>query len=125
MVDLTNQDRAQNGLPPLAVNQQLATLAQERATAMAVDGYYTHDSPIYGWAYQMEQKAGIHAVWMGAENIAEVSSVSKANAEFMASPPHRANILDPNETQIGIGIANLPNMPGYIVISELFLGPSW
>lgn len=109
----------------MTVNSQLATLAQERATAMAQDHYYSHDSPVYGGPYQMEQKAGIHAKWMGAENIAEASSVSKANAEFMASPPHRANILDPNETQIGIGIAALPNMPGYIVIRELFLGSSY
>lgn len=124
LVAMTNQDRAQNGLPALTVNLQLATLAQERATAMAQDHYYSHDSPVYGWPYQMEQKAGIHAQWMGAENIAEASSAAKANAEFMASPPHRANILDPRETQIGIGVAALPNMPGYIVISELFLGPS-
>ncbi len=124
LLRLTNQDRTQHGLPPLTVNRQLASLAQERATAMATYGYYGHDSPIYGWPFQMEQTAGIQAVWMGAENIDEAASPAQANSAFMLSPPHRANILDPRETQIGIGVAELPNMPGYIVISELFLGPS-
>ena len=124
LLALTNQDRIRHGLPPFTVNSQLIVLAQERAAAMANDGYYAEDSPVYGWPFQMEQKAGIRAVWMGAENIDQASSPAMANAALMSSLPHRANILDPRETQIGIGIARLPSMPGYMVVSELFLGPS-
>jgi uncharacterized protein YkwD len=95
-------------------------LAQERANALAT-GPFTSDLAGYGWPIQMEQQAGFQAQGMGAENIAEVSSVSQAFSLLMASAPHRANILNPYETQIGVGVA--PWGQG-VAISELFTGPS-
>lgn len=96
-------------------------LAQERAVDLAA-GPFTSDLPVYGWPVQMEQAAGINTQGMGAENIAEAASVSQAFAMLMASPPHRSNILNPTETQIGVGVA--PWGSG-VAISELFIGPSW
>lgn len=120
MITLINQAREHAGLPPYTVNPQLMALAQERAVALA-DGPFTSDLPGYGWPVQMEQAAGIQAQGMGAENIAEANSVSQAFALLMASLPHRSNILNPNETQIGVGVA--PWGSG-VAISELFIGPS-
>ncbi|CAB1127813.1 CAP domain-containing protein [Candidatus Hydrogenisulfobacillus filiaventi] len=122
LVALTDQDRLRHGLPALTADPELMRLAQERATAMAQDGYFSHDSPVYGWPLQMEWQAGLRAREMGAENIAEEGNVAEANAAFMASPPHRANILDPGETRIGVGVALLPGGNG-VAVSELFLGP--
>ena len=120
MIQLINQARQNAGLPPYTINNQLMQLAQERAVALA-NGPFTSDMTPYGWPAQMEQAAGIAALGMGAENIAEASSVTVAFNMLMASPPHRANILDPNETQIGVGVA--PWGSG-VAISELFIGPS-
>lgn len=120
MVSLINQAREQVGLHPYTVNATLMNLAQERAVALAA-GPFTSDLPGYGWPVQMEQAAGIQAQGMGAENIAEANSVSQAFALLMASPPHRSNILNPNETQIGVGVA--PWGSG-VAISELFIGPN-
>ena len=120
MIDLINQAREQNGLKPYTINTTLMNLAQERAVALA-NGPFTSDMAGYGWPVQMEQAAGIQAQGMGAENIAEAGSVSQAFAMLMASPPHRSNILNPYETQIGVGVA--PWGSG-VAISELFIGPN-
>ncbi len=120
MIDLINQARGQAGLAPYSVSPQLMNLAQERAQALA-NGPFTSDMAPYGWPVQMEQAAGLDAQGMGAENIAEAGSVSQAFALLMASPPHRSNILNPDETQIGVGV--VPWGSG-VAISELFMGPN-
>ncbi len=120
MIALINQARTQAGLKPLVVNSALMRLAGERASALA-NGPFTSDLAQYGWPAQMEQAAGIQALGLGAENVAEASSVAQAFALLMASPPHRANMLDRYDTQIGVGIA--PWGAG-VAISELFIGPS-
>ncbi|MCY0878423.1 MAG: CAP domain-containing protein [Firmicutes bacterium] len=120
MIQLINTARIQNGLAPYAVNNTLMTLAQERAQALA-NGPFTSDLPQYGWPIQMELAAGINAEGMGAENIAEAESVQQAFQLLMADPTHRANILNPYETQIGVGVA--PWGTG-VAISELFIGPN-
>ncbi|PSR20062.1 MAG: CAP domain-containing protein [Sulfobacillus acidophilus] len=120
MINLINQARVQAGLAPYTVNATLMTLAQERALALAT-GPFTSDLPQYGWPIQMEDAAGIEGQGMGAENIVEAASVSQAFSLLMGSAPHKANILNPDETQIGVGVA--PWGMG-VAISELFIGPN-
>lgn len=120
MVALINQARQKAGLKPYTVNVALTTLAEKRAKALAT-GPFTSDMSVYGWPAQMEQAAGINAQGLGAENIAEAGSVLQAFNMLMASPPHRANILNPYETQIGVGVTSRGQG---VFISELFIGPS-
>lgn len=121
LIQLINQARTQHGLVPYTVNTTLMHLAQIRAQALATDGVFTSDLPQLGWPIQMEQAAGISAQGMGAENIAEASSLTAAFPLLMASPPHRSNILNPYETQVGVGVAQLSNG---VAVSELFIGPN-
>lgn len=120
MIELINQVRQEKGLAPYTINPVLMQLAQERAVALA-NGPFTSDMAQYGWPIQMEMAAGLQAQGMGAENIAEASSVQEAFTLLMASPPHAENILNPSETQIGVGVA--PWGSG-VAISELFMGPN-
>lgn len=122
MIALINQARVTQNLAPYTVNPTLMKIAEERATALANGGVFTHDLPGLGLPLQMEQAAGINASGMGAENIAEASTVSQAFQMLMASREHRSNILNPYETQIGVGVASLPNG---LAISELFVGPNY
>jgi uncharacterized protein YkwD len=121
MIALINQARAAHGLAPYTVNATLMTLAQERAQVLATSGQFTDDLPGLGWPFQQEVAAGIDAQGMGAENIAEASTVAQAFQLLMASPPHASNILNPYETQIGVGVYPLSNG---VAVSELFIGPS-
>jgi len=49
------------------------------------------------------KQAGAHFVWL-SENVALGRNPSIIHAEFVKSPPHRANILDTDMNVIGIGI---------------------
>lgn len=86
-----NQIRAYYGLRSLSSNGTLNAGAQACADRMATAGEMTHSTYPGGWH-----------TW--GENIAEGygSSVAVFNA-WMASPGHRANILNSSYTQMGIG----------------------
>lgn len=120
LLGLVNEQRAANKLSAYTVNLKLSYLARLRAQEMANDQTLTHFSPTYGTPPQMEEAAGISGNPMGAENICEGPSVSVDNTALFNSPPHRANLLDPQETQIGLGVAQSSN--GIVWVSELFLG---
>jgi len=91
VLSCVNQIRAFYGLRTLHSNGTLNAAAQACAERMASSGSMTHSPYPGGWR-----------TW--GENIAEGygSSVSVFNA-WMASPGHRANILNASFTQMGIG----------------------
>jgi uncharacterized protein YkwD len=107
VVDLTNQVRLQHGLPPFQVNSQLVTAAQTHSGDMARLNTMAHTlSGVAQPDLQTRAAAvGYNYSWLG-ENIAfgypDAPSVLNA---WMNSPEHRANILDPNYTQVGVGMA--------------------
>jgi uncharacterized protein YkwD len=90
-----NIARAENGLGPLAANATLNAAAQACADRMAASGQMTHS----------KQHPGGFMAW--GENIAY--GHQSGNAVFngwMNSEGHRANILNPRYTQMGIGYAS-------------------
>lgn len=119
MLELVNQARAQAGLPPLSPDPVLTQLARMKSQDMVDKGYFSHYSPTFGLPYQMEVNAGIRARHMGAENLGSGPNVEMAHYLLMASPGHRSNILNPNFTEIGIGVAH--NGTG-VVTTQLFIG---
>jgi uncharacterized protein YkwD len=106
---LVNQDRAANGVAGLRISGALARVAQYRAQDMLNRGYFSHYDPATG---QLAFSALMH-LWgipytTAGENIAWSTSPSMAaiNTMFMASPEHRANILNGAYRQAGIGVAS-------------------
>jgi|GEM_PF-3142460 len=120
LLGLVNQQRVANNLPAFKLNLKLSYLARLRAQEMAGTQTLTHYLPVYGTPPQMEETAGIYANPFGAENICEGPSVAVDNNALFNSAPHRANLLDPQETQIGLGVVRSSN--GIVWVSELFLG---
>jgi uncharacterized protein YkwD len=105
---LVNQDRAANRVAGLRFSGALARVAQYRAQDMLNRGYFSHYDPSTG---QLAFSALMH-LWgipysTAGENIAWSSNPSMAaiNTMFMASPEHRANILNGAYHQAGIGVA--------------------
>ena len=117
MYNLVNQDRSSNGLPPLTLDMTLVNLARVKSQDMYQNNYFSHTSPTYGSAYDMEKKAGLSYSLMGAENIAKAPTVQYTEEAFMNSPGHRANILNPQHNTIGIGITNTQSG---VVVTQLF-----
>lgn len=104
MIDMINQERIAVGVKPVKLDLRLAAVGRAKANDMIINNYFSHTSPTYGSPWAMMQQVGLTVSWAG-ENIALNKSVENAMAGFMQSPGHRANILDPRFTHVGIGIA--------------------
>lgn len=102
---LVNQERARAGLNALTYNASLARLARLKSLDMSNLNYLNHTSPTYGTPAQMLQRFGIGYRRLG-ENIAGGYPTPEAVMRgWMSSPGHRANILQPAFTDIGVGYA--------------------
>lgn len=107
VVDLTNQERAKQGLPALKLDTELSKVARTKSQDMLNKGYFSHTSPTYGSPFDMMKQFGITYRSAG-ENIAKGQKTPEevVNA-WMNSEGHRANILNSSYTHIGVGyVAN-------------------
>ena len=83
-------------------------------------GYFDHTSPTYGSPFDMMKSFGISYKAAG-ENIAkDQKTPSEVMNSWMNSPGHRANILSPNFTELGVGIYK--NANGTIYWTQMFIG---
>jgi uncharacterized YkwD family protein/spore coat assembly protein SafA len=107
VINLVNQERAKNGLPALKYDWELARVAEHKSQDMRNKGYFSHTSPTYGSPFDMMKSYGITYKAAG-ENIAYgQTSAQQVMNSWMNSSGHRANILNPNFTHIGVGyVAN-------------------
>lgn len=109
VVDLTNQERAKNGLPALKVDLTLSKMAHEKSRDMSANGYFSHTSPTYGSPFDMMKKYGITYSYAG-ENIAMGQQTPEEVVKaWMNSEGHRKNILSPNYNYIGVGYVSQGN----------------
>ncbi|WP_328370642.1 CAP domain-containing protein [Streptomyces sp. NBC_00445] len=105
VVELTNRERAGAGLPPLAVDPVLSTAAQAHSADMIARAFYSHTSPDGSQPWDRAAAAGSARRSIG-ENIAcGQRSPAEVVEGWMNSPGHRANILKPTFTHIGVGFA--------------------
>ena len=105
VVDLTNTERNTLALPQLTRNVVLDHVAQMKAEDMALNSYFSHDSPTGVTPWHWFKQAGYPFVHAG-ENLAvyftDSSEVVKA---WMNSPTHKANIVGTQYREIGVGTA--------------------
>lgn len=103
VVELTNNERAKNGLSPLQADPELSRVAREKSRDMSARNYFDHNSPTYGSPFDMMESYGITYQAAG-ENIAKGQRTpQEVVTAWMNSPGHRANILNGNFTHIGSG----------------------
>ncbi|MFJ8052778.1 CAP domain-containing protein [Streptomyces luteogriseus] len=105
VIDLTNRERTRHGLPPLSADPLLTTAAQAHSADMVARAFYAHTAPDGGQPWDRAAAAGSTRRSIG-ENIAcGQRSPAEVVEGWMNSPGHRANILKPGFTHIGIGFA--------------------
>jgi uncharacterized protein YkwD/stress response protein SCP2 len=106
VVDRTNAERARHGLRALTVDQRLAAAAQAHSADMVRRAFFAHESPDGRQVWDRAVAAG-YAYRKVAENIAAGQRTAEEVVRgWMGSPGHRANILDGDLTQIGVGRAD-------------------
>jgi uncharacterized protein YkwD len=98
-----NQARRAQGLAPLRWDESLATAARRHAEVMAEHGSAQHGFEGEPSLSARVKQAGVHFRWL-SENVIEGPSPEFIHAQFMKSPPHRANILDRDMDSIGVGV---------------------
>ena len=103
VLTLVNSERSKAGLKPLKLNATLTKSAQAKSQDMHDKKYFDHNSPTYGTPFQMMSKFGYKYSYAG-ENIAMGQKTPKEVMDaWMNSAGHKANILNSNYTEIGIG----------------------
>lgn len=121
VIDLVNQERAKAGLSPLKENTELAKVAEVKAEDLRDNNYFSHTSPVYGSPFDMMKQFGIKYTAAG-ENIAKGQrSPQEVMNGWMNSEGHRANILNSNFTEIGVGYVTDSNGNTYWV--QMFIRP--
>jgi uncharacterized protein YkwD len=104
VLDLTNAERANYGLSPLTWNEKLAQAADAHCLDMATRNYFDHNSPEGTTPADRVNATGY--LWTKiAENLGKgYPTPQEVVAGWMSSSGHRANILDPDYTELGIGL---------------------
>ncbi len=105
IIKLTNAERTSRGLPALTHNETLDTSASAKVDDMFANQYFEHVSPSGKSVSDVVTKAGYSYIVVG-ENLALGNFGGDANvvAAWMASPGHRANILDSRYMEIGVAV---------------------
>ncbi|WP_264029605.1 CAP domain-containing protein [Cellulosimicrobium sp. SH8] len=105
VVERTNAERAAAGCGPLVVDERLTAAAQLHSEDMLAQGYFDHTS-LDGRSPWDRAKAQGYAN-PGAENIAKGQATAEDVVRaWMESPGHRANILNCDLREIGVGHAD-------------------
>jgi uncharacterized protein YkwD len=111
---LVNRERARHGERALYWNNKLIRAAQAHTESMAFGGYFAHvgsngSTPLarmrrFGYAanahtsFEVGENIGFGSLWLGTPRAVV--------AAWMASPGHRANILDRRYRETGIGVSS-------------------
>lgn len=124
LIDLTNQTRTQNGLSPLANNQQLHSAALLKGEDMSERNYFSHFAPDGTTPWHWFAKAGYTFLFAGENLAINFRSSDEVTRAWMASPKHRENILDPRYEDIGIAtIPAVSNDKKVLFVVQLFGKP--
>jgi hypothetical protein len=100
---LVNADRARAGLPPLELDNRLTETARQHTGKMAEHKALSHQFPDEPDVRHRVIASGLRFDISG-ENVAFDRDADSAENSLMHSPPHRANILRPEFTVIGVGV---------------------
>jgi uncharacterized YkwD family protein len=103
LLQLVNQERSKAGLSALKLSDKLTSIANTKAKDMADNNYFDHTSPTYGTPFQMLQHVGVSYSYAGENIAAGQKTASEVMNAWMNSSGHRANILNQNYTELGVG----------------------
>ncbi|MGH2794594.1 MAG: CAP domain-containing protein [Actinomycetota bacterium] len=106
-----NAERSDIGRSKLALKGDLTALAREHSARMAEDGTIYHNKNL---SNDVEGNW-----WAVGENVGMGPTCPSLHDAFMASPGHKANIIDKDYNQIGVGVVIKDET---IYVTEVFAG---
>ena len=102
----TNNFRATNNENGLVVSDLLTKAAQMKADDMALKGYFSHISPKGEEPWVWFDKVGYKYNYAGENLAVDYTESSDVTEGWINSAKHKANLLNKNFTEIGIGVAD-------------------
>jgi uncharacterized protein YkwD len=100
---LINRDRQLAGVAPVVADGKLTAIARAHAHDMVDHDFVGHVSPRTGNTVERVHRAGLTPGFI-SENVGRGYTADEAEQGFMASPGHRANIVDPRPRRVGVGV---------------------
>lgn len=104
VIRLTNEKRANAGLPALTYNQALAQAAKEKGENMLANDYWAHVGPDGTQPWYFFAKYNYKYRYAGENLARDFTSASSVVDAWMASQSHRENMLSPKYKDIGIAV---------------------
>ncbi|HEX8734690.1 MAG TPA: CAP domain-containing protein [Pyrinomonadaceae bacterium] len=121
--DLINQERSKKGLGELNWDADLSRLARAYSQKMARENFFSHYDGVGKAVDDRAKEMRIKGWSKIGENLFFCEGYDNPNAlavrGWMKSPSHRDNILDPDYTDSGIGIAVATS--GRIYVTQVFI----
>lgn len=103
--DLVNKERAAQGLGAVTPNNTLQSQAEEYACELIHYDYFAHVNPVTQSTLSDRAEQFGYSYRVVGENLAAgQQSAIEAFNDWMNSPGHRANILDPRFVELGVAI---------------------
>lgn len=119
---MINQERANQGLGPLAAQGQLAAAARIHSQDMACNNFFSHTGSD-GSTFASRIYAQGYGFSAAGENLYAGGGAADAFYAWMNSAGHRANMLNPGYTEAGIGYIYEPNSPYGSYFTAEFAAP--
>jgi uncharacterized protein YkwD len=123
LLDLTNADRAANGVEPLDFDPETLEIARARAASQLGTPALTHYDASGELAFVRMLAAAQVGYQLAGENLARASAedatvTQRVEQALMTSPAHRKNILEQGFKRVAIGAAT--NSDGQITFAEVY-----
>ncbi len=112
MLTITNETRADRGRDTLDLNARLSRYAERHSRAMAEAGTLFHSQDLAGLLNGLNWS-------IGGENVGVGTSLLELQDAFMASKPHRRNILRRGFAHTAIGVVK---SDGRLWVTVIFYG---
>jgi len=118
VLKLTNEFRKKNNLKALVLDNNLGKAARDYSKTMATGDFFAHTGKDGSRPWDRAEKAGYETRFVG-ENIAAGYRTPKAVVDgWIKSPGHRANMLNSQYNEIGLGYHFLQNDTGSVNYSS-------
>ena len=122
LLSLTNKERQNNGIAPLAFNERLTDAAAKKADDMFEYGYWAHNSPSGKTPWVFIKSSGYKYVYAG-ENLARGFTTTEdvIMAWMTSSAGHRENMLSSNYSDVGfaVKIGKINGEETVLIVEEL------
>lgn len=105
VISLVNISRGQNNLGQLTENSLLNKAAQAKADDMMARQYFSHDTPDGNQPWSFIKATGYSYLTAGENLAIDFRDAETMQTAWMNSPGHRANILNKNFEEVGVGVA--------------------